>query len=178
MEGRQLDATISDYGFDDFRWIAGEDIDVRHWVRFVCQFKCAGYGISAVCPPNLPGVGECRAFLSEYSRVAVLRKQIVDCHMAGSAALLSDVDENLMALERRLFLDGYPKVMALPMTVCYRCERCAGSPRQCRDKEWSRPNPEALAVDVFATVHKLGYPAEVLAEPTQWQNRYAFLLVE
>jgi hypothetical protein len=33
-------------------------------------------------------------------------------------------------------------------------------------------------VDVFATVRKLGLPAQVLVERTQAMDRYAFLLVE
>jgi hypothetical protein len=35
-----------------------------------------------------------------------------------------------------------------------------------------------MAVDVFATVRNLGYPIEVLTDPSDVMNRYAFLLVE
>ena len=38
--------------------------------------------------------------------------------------------------------------------------------------------PEALGVDVFATVRKLGYPIEVLTDYNQEMNRYSFLMVE
>jgi hypothetical protein len=37
---------------------------------------------------------------------------------------------------------------------------------------------EALAVDVFSTVRKYGFPIEVLSDFSQAMNRYAFLLVE
>jgi predicted metal-binding protein len=42
----------------------------------------------------------------------------------------------------------------------------------------ARPCPEALAVDVFSTVRRAGFPIEVLTEYNQEMNRYALLLVE
>jgi hypothetical protein len=42
----------------------------------------------------------------------------------------------------------------------------------------ARPTPESMAVDVFATVRKIGYPIDVLYDTSQEMNRYAFLLVE
>jgi hypothetical protein len=35
-----------------------------------------------------------------------------------------------------------------------------------------------MAVDVFSTVRRIGYPIEVLADYRQAMNRYAFLLIE
>ena len=35
-----------------------------------------------------------------------------------------------------------------------------------------------MAIDVFATVRKIGYPIEVLFDYSQAMNRYAFLLIE
>jgi hypothetical protein len=35
-----------------------------------------------------------------------------------------------------------------------------------------------MAVDVFTTVRKLGYPIQVLQDYDQAMNRYAFLLIE
>jgi hypothetical protein len=35
-----------------------------------------------------------------------------------------------------------------------------------------------MAVDVFSTVRKIGYPIEVLADYRQAMNRYAFLMIE
>jgi hypothetical protein len=35
-----------------------------------------------------------------------------------------------------------------------------------------------MAIDVYATVRKVGYPIEVLTEYSQAMNRYAFLLIE
>jgi hypothetical protein len=38
--------------------------------------------------------------------------------------------------------------------------------------------PEGLAVDVFSTVRKLGYPIQVLPDYKQTMNRYSFLMIE
>jgi hypothetical protein len=35
-----------------------------------------------------------------------------------------------------------------------------------------------MAMDVFSTVKKIGYPIEVLADYDRAMNRYAFLLIE
>jgi hypothetical protein len=35
-----------------------------------------------------------------------------------------------------------------------------------------------MAMDVFATVRKIGYPIQVLSDYSQEMNRYAFLLIE
>jgi hypothetical protein len=42
----------------------------------------------------------------------------------------------------------------------------------------SRPTPEAMSVDVFATVRQVGYPIEVLSDTSQKMNRYSFLMIE
>ena len=44
--------------------------------------------------------------------------------------------------------------------------------------EQARPTPEALGVDVFATMSRLGYPLQVLRDYDQPMDRYAFLLIE
>lgn len=50
------------------------------------------------------------------------------------------------------------------MASCYICAECTGERETCKDPESARPSPEALAVDVFATVCKYGYPIEVLTD--------------
>jgi predicted metal-binding protein len=42
----------------------------------------------------------------------------------------------------------------------------------------ARPAPEALAVDVYSTVRKVGYPIHVLSEYSETMDRYAFLLIK
>ncbi|MFW5897020.1 MAG: DUF2284 domain-containing protein [Bacillota bacterium] len=178
MRKREVEKQFADHGFDDYRWIGGKDVIVRQWVRFKCLLMCSGYAQNAVCPPNMPPVEQCRQMFSEYDSVAILRKAVRDVNEAGEIELFAEVDDNLLALERALFFEGYYKVMALPMTICYRCPDCTRSLEECRKPLESRPTPEALGVDVFETVRNAGYPIEVLRSHDDLQNRYALLLVE
>ncbi len=178
MEKPRVEDRLREYGFDDFRWLSGKDIVVNQWVRFKCQLMCQRYGESAVCPPSLPSIAACREFFAEYESAVVLRKQKTAEHREPDSVLFREIDDNLLALERAVFLDGYYKAMALPMTVCYLCRECTGDRTTCRHKDKARPNPEALGVDVFATVRALGYPVEVLNDYGETMNRYALLLVE
>ncbi|RPJ08337.1 MAG: hypothetical protein EHM37_16880 [Deltaproteobacteria bacterium] len=41
----------------------------------------------------------------------------------------------------------------------------------------ARPAPEAMAIDVYSTVRRFGYPIEVRRAVTDEQNRYGFLLI-
>ncbi len=178
MDQRDLEKVFVKHGFHDFRWISGRDIVIGQWVRFKCMFMCHNYGHSAVCPPNMPPIEECRAFFTEYSRVVVLHREIQTATYAPDEVLLSETDESLLNLEKEVFLAGFYKAIALPMTVCYQCRECTGNITTCRHKDRSRPNPEALGVDVFTTVRRIGYPIEVLTSYRQAMNRYALLLVD
>ncbi len=177
MSHTEIEECIRAHGFDEFAWMDGRDVRVAQWVRFKCRMMCEGYGVSAMCPPNMPSVEECREFFGEYRRIALLHLEL-DCGGAPDEDVLGPVDEALLALEREAFLRGYEKAMVLPMTVCYRCRSCSGSVASCREKAASRPNPEALGVDVFATARALGFPIEVLDDVDRKQNRYAMLLLE
>jgi len=88
------------------------------------------------------------------------------------------VNLKLLKLEREVFLSGYYKTFLLFMDSCELCESCPGSREKCLNPKQSRPSPEGMAIDVFATVRKLGYPIDVLKDYSEEMNRYAFLLIE
>ena len=83
----------------------------------------------------------------------------------------------LLKLERRIFVSGYRKAFLLFLDSCGICEKCTGEKTRCKHPEQARPTPEALGVDVFATVRPVGFPIEVLSNYDQTMNRYAFLLI-
>ena len=88
------------------------------------------------------------------------------------------VNQALLKLEREVFLSGYEKAFLLFMDSCGICVDCPGAREGCKDPRSARPSPESMAIDVFSTVRKYGYPIEVLSDYSQPMNRYAFLLVE
>ena len=89
-----------------------------------------------------------------------------------------EIRPQLLKLEREVFLDGYYKTLLLSFTSCVLCESCTGNRTECRNPRLARPGPDSLGIDVYATVRSIGYPIQVLKDPTEPMNRYAFLLIE
>jgi predicted metal-binding protein len=173
-----IEALLALHRCVDFKWIDPKDIVVAQWVRMKCTYGCKRYGQVATCPPNVPSVEECRQFFAEYETALLLHfaKRVdrpEDRHAWSKA-----VNEELLAVERAVFLSGHKKAFLLFMDSCGLCADCPGVRDECRNPESARPSPEALAVDVFSTVSRYGYPIAVLPDHSRTMNRYAFLLIE
>lgn len=165
-------------GFSDFKWIDPKKIVVSNWVRMKCMYGCKEYGRNASCPPNTPSVPECEKFFQEYKEAVIFHfpkrvKKPEDRH-----AWTKEINRGLLELEKDVFLSGYRKAFLLFMDSCGLCEQCTGSRQTCRQPRLSRPTPEGMAVDVFATVRQIGYPIEVLKDYSDTMNRYAILMIE
>jgi len=173
----ELEALIAKHSYTDFKWIKPQDIIVSQWVRMKCMFGCDEYGRTASCPPNVPSVSECRRFFDEYSTAIVLHFEKKVDHPEDRHAWSRKVNLKLLKLERDVFCAGYEKAFLLFMDSCCLCEKCPGVRGECKNAKSARPSPEAMAVDVFATVRQYGYPIAVLSDCSQSMNRYAFLLI-
>lgn len=164
-------------GVEDFRWIDPRKVVVSQWVRVKCMFGCVEYGKNACCPPNTPAVDECARFFGEYSEGVLIRFNHAVQHPEDRHAWSREVNQRLLAVEREVFIGGHHKAFMLFMDSCSLCEQCATTRRGCKEQRAARPSPEAMAVDVFATVRAAGFPIDVLADYAQPMNRYALLLV-
>ena len=173
-----LEAMFRRHGYAEFVWAEPRSIVVAEGVRMKCIFGCSSYGRQACCPPNVPPVEACRRFLDEYTTAAVFHfvKRVDAPEERRSWA--AGIYDGLLRLEREVFISGHEKAFMLPMSSCHVCAECVPSRGECRNPERARPAPEALGVDVFATVRALGLPIGVLSAYDQAMNRYAFLLVE
>ena len=179
MDNRaELEQLFREHGCADFVWMNPQDIVVAQWVRMKCTFGCGEYGHNASCPPNTPSVPECRQFFSEYSDAVIFHFPKAVENPDDRHAWSRGVNLGLVKLERAVFLAGYPRAFLLAMDSCSLCTECTGTRAACKSPRQSRPSPEAMAVDVFSTVRKVGYPIQVLSDYTQTMNRYAFLLIE
>jgi len=174
---KKLETMIQKHGFTDFKWIDPKEIVVAEWVRMKCRFGCPDYGQSPCCPPNAPPVEECARFFREY-------KSAVLFHFAKSVDKPEDrhawsrgINADLLNLEQEVFLSGHVKAFLMFMDSCNLCAKCASSRAECKKPKLARPSPDAMAIDVFSTVLKAGYPIEVLHDYKQQMNRYAILLV-
>jgi len=177
MDEKLVEKLLEEHGFEDYRFIDAQEIVVRQWVRSMCIHSCPDYGQRAVCPPNMPDIEECERFFSEYDHALIIRFEMAAHHRGEDASMFFEIDEALLELEKKLFYEGYPKALLLPATVCYRCDDCMRTPTACRHKEKARPTPEALGVDLFTTVKKVGYPLHVIKDEDDTMNRYAILMV-
>lgn len=175
---RQLEALFAKHEFADFKWIDPASIVVSEWVRMKCMYGCNGYGRNASCPPNTPTVAECRRFFAEYRTAAIFHFEKKVAKPEDRHEWSAKISGRLLKLEREVFLAGNHKAFLLFMDSCNLCGECALTRAQCKHPKMSRPSPEAMAIDVFATARQCGYPIEVLADYSRPMNRYAFLLVE
>ncbi len=174
----ELEALFAKHGYTDFKWIKPKDIVVSQWVRMKCTFGCANYGRNASCPPNVPPVSECRRFFDEYSTAVILHFEKKVDKPEDRHAWSIGVNQELLKLERAVFLSGHQRAFLLFMDSCSLCADCPGVREECKNPKSARPSPESMAVDVFSTVRQYDYPIEVLSDYSQAMNRYAFLLIE
>ena len=175
---KALQALFAKHGFTDYRWLDPAEVVVAEWVRMKCLYGCREYGRNAACPPNAPPVDACARFFREYKRAAVF-------HFAKTVERPEDrhpwsrkLSLELLKLENEVFKAGYVKAFLIFFDSCGICLECAESRTACKEPKLSRPTADALAVDVYSTVRKLGYPIEVLSDYGQEMNRYAFLLID
>lgn len=174
----ELEALFAQHGYTDYKWIKPQDIVVAQWVRMKCTFGCAEYGRNATCPPNVPSVADCRRFFDEYTTAALFHFEKRVDKPDDRHAWSKGVNQGLVKLERAVFVAGYPKAFLMFMDSCSLCAECAGARTGCKNPRSARPSPESMAIDVFSTVRRYGYPIQVLSDYTQAMNRYAFLLIE
>jgi len=175
---QELEGLFQELGFSDFKWLDPESIVVSQWVRMKCRFGCPEYGHTAVCPPQVPSLQECERFFRDYSLAAVFHFAQAMERPEDRHAWTREISKELLELERRVFISGYRKAFLLYLDSCHICSACSGSEKPCLLPKEARPTPEALGVDVFATVRQIGYPIEVLSDYDQTMNRYAFLLID
>ena len=173
----RLEELFKTHGFTDFKWLNPRNIVVSRWVRMKCMFGCKEYGENASCPPNVPSVAECEKFFLEYADSVVFHFEKQMEKPEDRHAWTQQVNSALLKLEREVFLSGYERAFLLFMDSCSFCVDCPGERAKCKNPKVSRPTGEAMAVDVYTTVRKVGYPIHVLPDYSQSMNRYAFLMI-
>lgn len=174
----KMEELFQKHGFEDFHLIDPVEIVVAQWVRMKCMFGCGDYGKNACCPPNVPSVAECERFFKEYKTAAIFRFEKQVEKPEDRHEWTKQVNAGLLQLERAVFLAGYEKVFLLFMDGCSFCAECVKVRESCKNPRQARPTGEALAIDVYTTVRKIGYPIQVCADYSHPMNRYAFLLIE
>lgn len=172
-----IESIVKEHGFSDYKWIDSRDIHVAQWVRVKCQFGCSDYG-NGTCPPNTPSVEECQKFFNEYQSAIIIKLSTIADKDKYPTNWSKQMTNQLLSIERKVFLSGYPKAFLLNQTCCCNCSDCCGDRLNCVDKKNSRPSPEGFAVDVYQTCRNIGMDIHVIAENPSVINRIAILLIE
>lgn len=178
MNKEKFEEIFSKHKFSDYKWLDPQKIVVSQWVRMKCMYGCNEYGVTANCPPNVPSVSECDRFFKEYQKAVVFRFSKRVRKPEDRFKWTRKVNLRLLELEREIFLSGYEKAFLLFLDSCNICPQCSGKKEDCKEPKLARPTPEALSVDVYSTVRKIGYTIDVLSDYSQAMNRYAFMMIE
>ena len=173
-----VESILRRHPFQDYRWLDPAEIVVSQWVRMKCQFGCPHYGKAAACPPNTPDVEECRRFFTEYRHALLFHFETAASETQARHAWSARTNRALVALERDVFLAGFPKAFALFTDACHLCEGCVPQRSECREPALARPSATGMAVDVFGTARSQGFAIKVATEPTAPVDYFAFLMVD
>jgi len=160
--------------------IPAESVVTAAWTRFKCQFGCPAYDTNYCCPPYTPTADKTREIISCYRRGLLFHFQVPGDPKGYS--FFKDWKKNFMLLldlEKKMFKDGYYKVLlflAGPCLLCRKCEKLEGS--ACKFPELARPSMEGCGIDVFQTVRNNGFQVEPLCEKGEDQNVFCLMLVD
>lgn len=160
-------AAAADLGFDRATAIAPRDVVTGSWVAIKCRFGCENFAGNHQCPPQAMAYDETRRMLDEY-RIAVL----IEGQPPGRR-----FHEMLLALEKEMFLRGFPKAFVFgagPCTLCSDCPPDGG----CRHRDRARPAMEAAGIDVYATAANAGRPLAPVREKGGYIKYLGLLLVQ
>ena len=173
----KIDAILAAHDYRDYKWIDPQQIIIAQWVRMKCMFGCGTYGRGGACPPNTPSVAECERFFREYGDAIVLHFEGQMDDPEDRHRWSAKINAKLLKLERDVFLAGFERAFLLFMDSCNICRECSGRRETCEQPRMARPSPEAMAVDVYATVRRFGFGINVRTAYDQRMDRYAFLMV-
>jgi predicted metal-binding protein len=150
----RLTAQAKRLGFSFARIIETPEIVVEPWVRLKCRFGCCHYDRSLSCPPYSLDEEKMTATISRYRQALLVQ---------GTPP--SDFfHEQLLALERALFLAGHTDALAFGAGPCPVCPSCPEG-GQCRFPEKARPSLEACGVNVYETARRAGLILNPVLQP-------------
>lgn len=145
--------------------IEANSVVTAPWTVYKCKFGCSAYGKNLCCPPYAPTYKETQELLNCYSKGILFRMHSI-----------KDVTPLAVEIEKKMFLDGYYKVIAFGAGKCQRCSKC--SMDQCNFPGDTSPSMEACGIDVFSTVQTNGIDIHPLREKGELQNCFGLILFE
>ena len=147
------------------------------WVRWKCQFGCPDYGKWYCCPPYTPTPEQTRQTFDSYNRAILFHLQWTKGVQSGRE--IKNYMNNVVAMERELFLDGFYRAFSMLAGPCILCKECTLlENRPCSFPEKARPSMEACGIDVYQTACNHDLPLYQLHTVEETRNIYCLLLVD
>ncbi|MEW6025858.1 MAG: DUF2284 domain-containing protein [Planctomycetota bacterium] len=146
--------------------IKAKDIVLDPRTMLKCRFGCTGWSRNWTCPsaPGAVTVWEFAQILRHYKKAL-----LIHTHDKRLSQELS------FAVEQKAYADG--AYFAFSLSDCAVCKECR-YPKPCRAPKKARPAMQAVGIDVFATVRKLGLPLKTLKAKTETPNWYSLVLID
>lgn len=154
-------------GFRRAVLISMDQVVTGSWVRQKCRHGCERYGKNLQCPPRGMDETRTRELLDSYAWGLLLE----------GAPPGGEFHAQLLALEKRAFLSGFPKAFAMGAGHCPVCRQCADD-NVCRSPGQARPSMEGSGIDVYATAANASISLRPLQEKMQYVKYLGLLLLE
>ena len=165
MSGRDIVKSAIELGAKGAKIVAPRSVATGYWVRWKCRYGCSGYQSSLMCPPYTPSPDQTREMLNQYKRALLFE------------AARGESKKIAVALEKKLFLQGFYKAFGLGAGPCSLCEACAFE-EGCRHPELARPSLESCGIDVFTTAREHGFTINVVRDRRDAQHYFGLMLID
>ncbi len=165
LSEREIVKEAIEFGAKKAKIVSPKRVVTAHWVRWKCCFGCSGYRSNLMCPPYTPLPAETRQMLDQYKRAVLFE--------AGRG----QPKKIALALENKLFLQGFYKAFGMGAGPCNLRKECAFE-EGCRKPELARPALESCGIDVFATARLHGFTINVVRDENDPQHYFGLVLID
>jgi len=165
MPVREIIEAALKLGAKGAKIVAPRRVKTGHWVLWKCRYGCTGYQSNLMCPPYTPSPAQTRQMLDQYRRALLFE------------ARRGEPKKIAVALERKLFLQGFYKAFGLGAGPCGLCKACAFE-EGCRHPQLARPSLEGCGIDVFATAREHGFTINVVRGYNDAQHYFGLVLID
>jgi predicted metal-binding protein len=161
----RLLALAEDKGAVSAQVIAVDKIECDERTMYKCMYGCPAYNRCLMCPPFTPSPVDFARDLKKYEWAVLVE------------ANLADLNELVVELEHEAMRRGHYLALGLKAGPCLLCPECVPPGEPCREPLKARPSMEAMGINVFATLSKLGINRE-LKSPSDDFTTWGLVLVE
>lgn len=168
--------TAQSLGASEARRIASSDILVEDHLALLCSkdHKCENYGVSASCPPHVPGPSEFRKWQAQSTDTIVVRIDLPSDVMFSKERrdVMKLLHEIVAGLEKKAAGFGFEKSMAFAGGSCKKlfCPeksncRVVDQNKTCRHPDSARSSMSGFGVNVAEMMQTAKWPLELSSAP-------------